>query len=274
MGGDIKHDPNNDDDADITAIKKAIDSGITHIDTAEMYAEGYAEKLIAQAIKGYDREKLFIVSKVSPLNLHYDNLINSAQKTLKGMKIDYLDLYLIHFPNPKVPMRETMQAMDRLIEKGLVKNIGVSNFSVEQLKEAQSYTNNKIVANQLHLNLIYREPVKSGLLDYCQKNDIMFIAWRPVQKGVLTARGTGLLDKMCEKYNKTPAQIAINWLISLDNVVTLAKTRNIKHLEENLGAIGFRMEQKDIDKLTNKFPDQQYISDARHLSKYININEL
>lgn len=263
MGGDQNYDPNNNDEADIKGIKAAIDAGITHIDTAEVYAQGHAETLVAQAIKDYDRSQLFIVSKVEQRNLKHDDVLQSCENSLKRLKTDYLDLYLIHVPNPDIPIKETMKAMDELKEDGLIKNIGISNFTVERSKEAQACTNNKIVANQLHLNLIYREPQRNGLIKYCQKNDIMFIAWRPVQKGELTEKGKyKILDEMCSKYQKTPAQIAINWLISQNNMVTLSKMRDTKHLEENLGAIGWEMEKKDIDRLYKEFPNQQDVSDA------------
>ncbi len=262
MGGDYHYDPNNDDASEINALKAAIDMGLTHIDTAEVYAEGHAEKLAGQAIKDYDRKKLFLVSKVSPEHLRHDDVIESLKASLKRLQTSYLDLYLIHRPNPEIPIKETIQAMDALMNEELIKNIGVSNFTIERLEEAQSWTKNKIVANQLHLNLIFREPEKKGVLEYCQKNDIMFVAWRPVQKGILTKKGTGILDQMCAKYDKTPAQIAINWLISQPNVVTLSKMRNIDHIKENLGAIGWQMSQEDIEKLRKEFPNQQGVSDA------------
>ena len=269
MGGKMKYDPMNDDEADITAIRNAIDLGVTHIDTAEMYAEGHAEKLVGRAIEVYDRGRLFIVSKVSPLNLHYGDLIDAAKRSLRRMHIDYLDLYLIHFPNSNIPLRETMGAMDALVEDELVKNIGVSNFSVQQMEEAQTYAKNRIMATQLHLNLIHREPIKMGLLDYCQRNNIMLIAYRPIQKGILTKRCGKFLDSICEKYKKTPAQIAINWVISIDNVVTLSKTRDREHLTENLGALNFQINQVDIERLMNEFPGQKWVSDAKKIHQYI-----
>ena len=172
-----------------------------------------------------------------------------------------MDLYLIHAPNPEIPIQETMRALDTLLDSGLIGHIGVSNFNKERIEEAQSYTKNKIVANQVHYNLIFREPERKDLLEYCRTNDIMFIAWRPVQKGILTKRGTSILDEMCDKYGKTPAQIAINWLISQPGIVTLAKTTSVEHLKENLGAVGWTMDQTDIERLRTEFPNQQDISD-------------
>lgn len=262
MGGRFERDLNNDDAADIQAVKKAIDLGVTHIDTAEKYAEGHAEELVGEAIKGYSRTKIFLVSKVGSNHLRHDDLLNSAERSLKRLGVDYLDLYLLHSPSLEIPIQETMKAMDKLLADGLIKNMGVSNFSIERLKEAQSLTRNKIVANQLHYNLLVREAERKGLVEYCQANDVMFIAWRPVQKGILTEAGIAVLDGMVKKYQKTPAQIAINWLISQDNVITLSKTSSPGHLKENLGALGWQMEEADIEILRKEFPNQLEVSDA------------
>lgn len=262
MGGRFERNASNNDQADILAVQNAIEAGITHIDTAEKYAEGYAEIIIGKAIKKFDRKKLFIVSKVDKANLTYEGIIKSAKNSLNRLGTEYLDLYLIHMPNPKISIKESMKAMDYLIDQGLAKNIGVSNFTIDRFEEAQSYTRNKIVANQLHYNLIFREVERKGLVNYCQENDVMLIAWRPVQKGLLTKRGTEILDEMCDKYHKTPAQIAINWLIAQKNVVTLSKMGNSEHLKENLGALGWEMQKNDIDRLMVEFPNQEDVSDA------------
>jgi diketogulonate reductase-like aldo/keto reductase len=262
MGGRLERNFENDNKADIKAIKNAIENGIIHIDTAEMYANGYSETLISKAITDYRREDLFLVSKVSPTNLDYKNVINSAKNSLKRLNISYLDLYLIHGPNPEISIKKTMKALDFLKSEGLIRNIGVSNFSKERLIEAQKYTKNKIVVNQLHYNLKFREPQRTGLLEYCQKNDVMLVAYRPFQKGILLEDKNPLLDEICQKYNKTPAQISINWLISQENVVTLSKMRNESHLMENLDALNWQMEQKDIEKLDKLYPDQQDVSDV------------
>lgn len=262
MGGRLERDLLNDDKADIDAIKAAVNAGITHIDTAELYADGYTETLTGQAIKDFDRSSLFLVSKVKKENLSYDNIINSCKKSLERLGTDYLDLYLIHFANPEIPLQETMRALDFLKEKGLIKNIGVCNFTVERLKEAQSYTKNKIVCNQVHYNLIFREPELKGVVEYCQKNDIFISAWRPLQKGMFSENAPQVILDMAEKYKKTPAQIAINWLISQPYVITLSKTRSLEHLNQNLGALDFVMDNDDIEKIRKEYPEQKEISDA------------
>lgn len=262
MGGRTERDMTNDDEADIAAIQNAIAQGVTHIDTAEKYADGYTETLVGKAIQGFDRSTLFLTSKVRTEHFLYEDVLNACNASLKRLGIDYLDLYLLHFYNPAIPLQETMRAMDTLVEEGLVKNIGVCNFNKEHLVEAQSYTKNKIVCNQVHYNLIFREPERKGLLEYCQNNDIFLSAWRPLQKGNLTEDTSLVIKELCDKYQKTPAQIAINWLISQPNVITISKTRHIEHLNENLSALDWTMEKADIERLRNEYPDQQDVSDA------------
>lgn len=262
MGGGMTKDSNNDDQADIRAIKNSIEAGITHIDTAEKYAEGHAEELVGKAIQGYGRKKLFLVTKIAEDHLHYDNVFTALNHSLERLQTDYLDLYMIHGPSLTTPIEETMKAFDEIVAKGLVKNVAVSNFTVERFKKAQAVTKNKIVAGQYHLNLKFREAERKGVLDYFQKNDVMFIAWRPIQKGLLASQDSELIKLLCKKYNKIPSQIAINWLISQKNIVTLSKMKDPEHLKNNLGALGWAMEKEDIEKLENEFPDQQVVSDA------------
>lgn len=266
MGGGFFRNPFADNKADIAAIRKATDLGVTHIDTAEIYANGHAEKLVAKAIKGVNRKKLFIASKVWPLHFKKKRLVKSCEDSLRRLETDYLDLYYLHAPNPLVPIAETLEALDELVDRGLIKNIAVSNFKKERLVAAQKLTRNKIVANQVHYNLIFREPEATGLLSYCQKNDVILVAWRPVEKGKLAQAGIGILDNICKKYKKTPSAVAINWLISQKNVVTIAKTTNIDHLGENLGGVDWAMQSADIEKLRTEFPNQDEVSDTVSLS--------
>jgi diketogulonate reductase-like aldo/keto reductase len=261
MGGREIRNPENDDQKDIAAIQEAIKLGVTHIDTAEQYAGGFAEIIVGKAIKNYDRFKLFIVSKISPEHLNYDNVLKSCAASLERLETNYLDLYLIHSPSLEIPIEETLKAMDKLMEKGLIKNIGVSNFKTERLIDAQKHTKNKIVVNQVYYNLVIRQPEREGLLEYCQNNDVLLEAYRPVEKGTLLTQPDPILEKVAKKYDKTPAQIAINWLISQENVITLAKTSIIEHLKENLGAIGWKLKSEDVEDLRKNFPNQQEKSD-------------
>src|SRR3989344_3475327 len=242
MGGGKTRDELNDDKADIEGIRTALDAGVTHIDTAEVYANGYSEILVGQAIEGYDRSKIFLVSKVQEKNMSYDGILNSCNQSLTRLKTNYLDLYLLHRFANAFPLKDSIRALDKLVADGLVKNIGVCNFTKEHLAEAQSYTKNKIVCNQVHYNLVAREPERKSLLEYCQNNDVFLSAWRPIEKGGLLQDVPTVIKEMCEKYQKTPAQIAINWLISQPYILTLSKTRNIEHLRDNLNAIGWEME--------------------------------
>lgn len=257
MGGREVRNPQNDDRNDIAAIQEAIRLGVTHIDTAEEYAQGYAETLIGIAIKGYDRSKLCIASKVSAINLRYADVLKSCQASLGRLGIDYLDLYLIHFPNPEIPIADTLKAMDKLVKEGLVKAIGVSNFKTERFKEAQKHTSHKLVVNQVYYNLVMRQPEREDLLSFCQDNDVLLEAYRPVEKGALLAQPSPILEKMAKKYDKTPAQVAINWLISQTNVVALSKASTLEHLKENLGAVGWQMESEDVEDLRANYPNQQ-----------------
>ena len=232
-------------------IQVAIDMGISYIDTAERYMNGYREKLVGQAIKGKQREKLFLVSKVSSDNLEYKNVIESAKASIKRLQTSYLDLYLIHQFNPSIDLKETMRAMDYLIDHKLIKNIGVCNFTVKQLQEAQSYTKNKIVVNQLHFNLMYRSPEQMEVVKYCQKNDIMVIAWRPFLQNLLTPKIKILLEEMASKYARTPFQIATAWLTSQPNIVVLTNLDTATQIEKATDAIQVQIEQKDIEKFNS-----------------------
>ncbi|MCD4760461.1 aldo/keto reductase [bacterium] len=254
MGGDLT--PNYDNDEKyIKSLKQSIELGLTHIDTAKKYSAGHAEELVGKAIKNFDRNKLFITTKVAKENLSYNDVLQAMDDSLKRLNTSYIDLYLIHAPNPEVPIEETMKAMDYLVETGKTKLIGVSNFSVRQLKEAQKYSKNKIVANQIEYNLIIRnegqftDKMESEIIPYCQKNDILVIAYRPLAKGKLLSNKYPLLDELSKKYSKTKAQIAINWLISKKGIITIPKASGLAHIQDNVGSIGWKMDEEDIKKL-------------------------
>jgi diketogulonate reductase-like aldo/keto reductase len=260
MGGRWEADRSKDDQ-EIAAIRAAIDAGITHIDTAESYGDGHAEELLSRAIEGYDRKKLIIATKVSAQHQGYGGVRKAFRASLKRMKIEYVDLYLLHrYPESGLDIEGTMKAMNELVDEGVVKYIGVCNMSPNRFNEAQKHSKHKLVCNQVHYNVQYREVEDKGVLAQAQASDIMVVAWRPVQKGEL--QDSELVRELAAKYGKTPTQIAINWLISQDNVVTISKTSNVEHLKENLGALNWTMEPVDIERIRKEYPNQRMVSDA------------
>lgn len=147
--------------------------------------------------------------------------------------------------------------MDFILENELARFIGVSNFGKDLVEEAQSYSKYKIVNNQIHLSLSAREWEKDATLDYCRKHDILVTAYRPTGKGSLATAGHPLLDALAVKYGRTPVQIALNWVIQTPNIVTLFKTSNLTHLQENLGALGWSLTAEDWQELDRNFFEAQ-----------------
>ncbi len=256
IGGRLERSSAHDKE-EIEAIKNAIQLGMIHIDTAELYGNGHAEELVAAAIKlsKIARKKLFITSKVMSQHLHHNDVISACKKSLDRLQTDYIDLYLIHFPNQDISIIETMHAMDELVDQNLVRFIGVSNFSVADLKEAQKFSKHKIVANQIEYSLIardaglYTKNMESEIIPYCQQHGVLVISWRTLAYGLLAKHGRfPVLDQIAEKYKKTHGQIALNWCIS-KNIAVIPKATSLAHIEENLGALGWRLSEKDIDAL-------------------------
>jgi len=262
VGGRSEADRSRDAE-EIGAIRYAIGRGVTHFDAAESYGDGHAEELLGEAVResGVDRKKLILASKVSAWNQRPDDLRRSLEASLKRLGTDYLDLYLLHrYPEPGIPIEETMEALDGLVAEGIVKHIGACNLSPNRFREAQKHASNKLVCNQVHYNVQYREAEAAGVLRFCQEIDVLLVAWRPLQKGALPE--TALVRELAGKYGKTPVQVALNWLLSQDNVVLIAKTSSPAHLDENLGALGWVMEDGDVERIRQEFPGQQARSDA------------
>lgn len=272
MGGGSWQTDTSHDREDIIAIQAALEAGITHIDTAEGYGAGHAEELLGKAIKGYSRSKLIIATKVSGAHQSYDELLRSFEASMKRLGTDYIDLYLLHtYPKPGIDIAGTGKALDKLVDQGLVRNVGVCNMSPNRFNEVQKHTQHKIVCNQVHYNVQYREAEHKGVLQQAQANDVMLVAWRPIQKGVLPE--SEVMRKIAGKYGKTLTQVAINWLISQQNVVTISKTSSRDHLDENLGALDWTMEPEDVELIRSDFPDQQLVSDAVPLNYAADVAE-
>lgn len=252
MGGGMIADRSGDQRY-IDAIHYAINSGITHIDTAEIYGAGHTEEIVGEAIKKSDRKKLFITTKVSPQHIFLPSQIKrSCHNSLKRLQTDYVDLYLIHWPNPLAPMRSVMRTFDELVSDGIVRHIGVSNFSARQIQNAQKYTKNKIVTNQVHYSLLHRDP-EHELLSYCQKENIILTAYSPLEIGELAQSEYEALKSVAQKCRKSPIQVALRWLIEKENVIVIPKASTKPHIDELLGSIGWKLTKEDQEYLSEEF---------------------
>lgn len=231
----------------IEVLRHGIELGINLIDTAEFYGTGHSEELVGEAIKGFEREELFIVSKVWPTNFGYESAKKAARASARRLGT-YIDLYLLHWPVDDFKrIEETLHALEELVDEGLIRYIGVSNFNLELLRKSQEAMRKyEIVANQVKYSLRDRWPETSGLLDYMKREGIALMAYTPLEKGSL-ARNPCLAG-IGKSYGKTAAQVTLNYLIWEENVVAIPKAGNRVHLEENFGAMGWRLSKEDREK--------------------------
>jgi diketogulonate reductase-like aldo/keto reductase len=251
IGGFSYPDYSNDELA-IEIIRFAVEIGMNFIDTAEMYGAGHSEELIGEAIKGI-REKVFIATKVLPTNFRYEDVIKACERSLRRLKTSYIDLYQLHWPNPSIAIKETMRAMEKLVNEGKIRYIGISNFSVEETVEAMNALSKyEIVSNQVEYSLLVRD-IEKDLLDFCRKNKITIIAYSPLARGeLLKEKYYEFLSKIGKKYNKTAAQVALNWLIIKENVVAIPKAFSKAKIVENMGAYGWKLSDEDL-KIIDEF---------------------
>lgn len=248
VGGKYERDERNDSES-LGAIQDALNIGYTHIDTAELYGAGHTEELVGKAIKGIPREKLFITTKLWPEHAEYSATKKAIEGSLSRLQLSYIDLYLIHYPNPQVPLSETFRALNEIVEEGKARYLGVSNFSVEEMEKAQKLSKTHIVTNQVYYNLKVREPEENGVLEYCRKNNALVTAYRPIEKGEILSMPS--VQALAKKYGKTPSQIALNWLISDPAVITICKASSKEHLKENFESASFSLSKEDREALSS-----------------------
>jgi diketogulonate reductase-like aldo/keto reductase len=232
-------------------LRKGLEAGALFIDTAESYG---TESDVGEAVRGM-RDRAFIATKVSPINFHRADLRRSVDTSLLKMGLDVIDLLQLHKPNPSIPIAETMEAMAELVDAGKIRFVGVSNFSVEQLKEAQdNLTKYSIVSNQVRYNLIDRS-IEKDLLPYCQSNHVTVIAYCPLARGLNRIRDcdpSGVIDEVARMTGRSPAQIIINWCLCKDGVVTIPKGNSAEHILDNCGASNWRLSQEQLALLDSR----------------------
>lgn len=233
------------DDFYVSALNKAFDMGYRLIDTAEFYGGGHTEELVGQALKNFSREEFFLVSKIWHTHLRRNDFVRSVEGSLQRLQLKHIDLCLIHWPNPLVPIKETLNALEYLIDAGKVRYMGVSNFCLPQLKNAmESAGIHEIVADELKYSIMDRR-IEEELLDFTMKNNIQVIAYTPLEKGKITMP---LLEDLAKKYSKTISQIALNYLIC-KGAIPVPKAVKNEHLQENLGSLGWSLSEADIEKI-------------------------
>lgn len=223
------------------AVATAIDLGYRHIDTAQAYGN---ERQVGQAIENANvaREDVFLTTKVWPMHRKYDAITDSIHESLARLGTEYVDLLLIHWPNPIASTREVMHALSDARSDGLTRHIGVSNFDAEQLESAQNDAESPVLTDQVQFHPY--NPQRE-LLDYCRANDVLLTAYSPLAHG--GAMYDQILATLGKKYDQTPAQVALRWVVQHDGVVTIPKSTSRAHLEENLDIFDFELTETEME---------------------------
>lgn len=243
---------------EIKSIVFALNNGVRLIDTAEMYGNGVAERIVGEALKTADinRDELFIVSKVYPHNAGKNSLFNSLKASLKRLELDYLDMYLLHWRG-RVPLRETVECMEEAKKEGLIRDWGVSNFDVDDMKELESLKNgNKCVLNQVLYHLASRG-IEFDLAPYMKERNIALMAYSPLGRAGELGRNilkNSTILQIAEKYNASSAQIVLAFISKVSGYIPIPKSVSKKHLAENIESQNIILTDEDIDMINKEFP--------------------
>ena len=232
------------------ALKLGIELGVSLIDTAEMYGQGVAEEIVGRAIAG-KRDGLFIVSKVLPYNASQKGVIEACERSLKRLKTDRIDLYLLHWRG-SVPLAETIAAFSRLQRDGKIRHHGVSNFNTEDMKEWVGLAGGAgVAANQILYNLTRRGP-EWELIPWCRERSVAIMAYTPLEQGRML--GNRALGEVAARHGATAAQVALAWLLRQDGMIVIPKAMQPAHVRDNRGALGLALDADDLAALDRAFP--------------------
>jgi diketogulonate reductase-like aldo/keto reductase len=235
---------------EVAALKLGIELGITLIDTAEMYGSGVAEEIVAEAMAAR-RDELFIVSKVLPYNASRKGTIEACERSLKRLKTDRIDLYLLHWTGSH-PFAETLAGFEQLQRQGKIRHHGVSNFDRKDMEEWHRLAGGKTVAsNQVLYNLTRRGP-EFDLIPWCRERQVSIMAYSPIEQGRML--GHKALAEVAARLGATPAQVALQWLLRQDGMIVIPKASRPEHVRENLGALDLKLSKQDLTDLDRAFP--------------------
>jgi diketogulonate reductase-like aldo/keto reductase len=243
---------------DPAALRRGIELGLTNIDTAEMYGAGRSEELVAKAIQGIAREKLFLVSKVLPQNAHAKGVMNACDRTLRRLKVDYLDCYLLHWRGA-VPLPETMGALERLVDDGKIKSLGVSNFDPWDLREAVgALRDHRLACDQVLYNLGERTP-EDHEIPWARENGCAIVAYTPLGQPVLDPRDKkyAVLNAIARDHGVTAHAVALSFLTRDPLVFAIPKAARLEHVEENAAALRLELTADEIAAIDAAHPNRE-----------------
>ena len=235
---------------EINALRLGIDLGMSLIDTAEMYADGGAERLVGEAIKGR-RDEVFLVSKVLPQNATRHGTMAACNRSLARLRVREIDLYLLHWRG-LIPLEETIDAFETLVGEGKIRYWGVSNFDVGDMQELVDLSNGGNVAADQVLYNLERRGIEFDLLPWCQRSDVPVMAYSPIEQGRVLRHVT--LKTIAARLGATPAQVALAWVLRQDGVCAIPESGNPEHVRDNRGALDVRLTPEDLADLDEAFP--------------------
>jgi diketogulonate reductase-like aldo/keto reductase len=235
---------------EVAALRLGLDRGLTLIDTAEMYGEGAAEELIAEAIAGR-RGEVFLVSKVYPHNASRQGTIAACERSLKRLRTDRLDLYLLHWPG-SVPIAEAVAAFAELQQAGKIRHYGVSNFDAADMAELWSVPGGAAAATNQVLYNLSRRAIEWDLLPWCRERRLPIMAYSPIEQGRLARHAQ--LGAFAKRHGLTATQAALGWLLAKDDVIVIPKTGRRERLQENIGALERPLTKTQLAELDSLFP--------------------
>ncbi|WP_048307197.1 aldo/keto reductase [Halomonas sp. PR-M31] len=244
---------------EVRALQQGLELGLTLIDTAEMYADGGAEKIVGKALQDR-RDKAFLVSKVYPWNAGRDSAISACEQSLKRLKTDHLDLYLLHWPG-SVPLEETLEAFERLQEQGKIKRFGVSNFDIDDMQAFTELSGGKRCAVNQVLYHLGSRGIEHSLLPWQRQHDIPTMAYCPIAQGGNLRRellGDPEVNAIAEELNASPAQVLLAWAIrpvdGKRDVIAIPKAVQLDHVRQNAAALSLKLDDEAIARLDAAFP--------------------
>jgi diketogulonate reductase-like aldo/keto reductase len=238
----------------LAALRRGLDLGLTHIDTAEMYGAGAAEKLVAEAINGR-RDQVFLVSKVVPDNASRKGTIAACERSLTRLKTDRLDCYLLHWPGEH-PLEDTVEAFEQLRRDGKIRSWGVSNFDVAELEAVWTLAGARLACNQVLYHLQERA-IEHAVIPWCEQHGVAVVAYSPFGSGAFPgprSAGGRVLSAIAEAHAATARQVALAFIVQSRPLFTIPKAGRPEHVEENAGAAGLRLTAAEIARIERAFP--------------------